>query len=199
MSYTIQGKEFQERTLNVAWYADAKRLVTLVNDYIESEIQKESKEIFAQKENFEKLTGGISFEDFAAKSKDEIQLEEINRTIQSNIEKYPDSFGAIVALNNYSAKLDSVKEDFVTQNSLVKSEYGIEKMTSNLKLIFKAQLEGDIESINYNTSDENEIFELIDTGRQALEDFFLRLTTLKKKLKISPLTSRVFKLTTNQI
>jgi len=191
-NFTIQNTELNSRPYSVAWYNDAKILIAIINKHMASETELEMNEVLKYAADFEKLTEGITIEEFSKDFKDKKQLEKLNKIITKNIKKFPGSIKAVSALNAYNDKIIACKESFLTGNSIIKNEYGIDTMISNLRLLITTHTEGNIEDINFNTNDLNEIFELIDIGKDVLEDFFLVSISLKDRLKISSLTLRAF-------
>lgn len=193
----IQGVELTERPPSVRWYAEAKRLLNILKDYISTETETELNDLLNRAGAFEKLTGGVTLDEMIQSAEDPERIEKLNERIKDNLTS-PDALAVLNSIMRYSDKLKSVKDTFVASESIIKNEYGVESMTSNLKLILGIVYEGDFSKINFNTSDIKEILELIQTGTEALEGFFLQCNELKDAFKISPSVMRIIQLETNQ-
>lgn len=193
----IQNTTLTERPPSVRWFSEAKTLLNIIKNYIQQETAEEFAEILKHNEAFEKLTEGVTLEELIRSANTPELVTSLGEQINKNFST-PEGLQILSSVMNYSDKLNSVKENFVAGNSVIRNEYGIESMTSNLKLIFGTQYKGDLSKINFNTTDIEEILALIASGMEALEDFLIQCLKLKDALKISPSIMKIIQSKENQ-
>lgn len=187
--YQIQGLTFTEKdyenSLTVAEYKAVKQFVKIYEDYIGEQVSEERKAVLSFGSDFMLLTDGISLEEFAEFGGDKEGLKRMNDIIAVNLKKFPDAVNCIAALNEYSTKINSIKENFIAESTVIKSANGFDKLVTNLELLFRTYLDGEIDKINFNTTKTQETLEILAIGEDALEDFFDSMKILKESLPIS--------------
>lgn len=193
-TFKIQGKEYEAKdpeAYTVSDYNQARLLVDTLNNFLTEACAEELEAVELYQEDFAKLTDGVTLESFEALKEDEVIMEKLQVVIFENLKKFPECGKILRALQQHAASREAAQESFLSLNTTMKNSFGTEKIIDNLRLVFDAHLKN-CSGIKTEVAGIDNITELLQAGKDVLEDFFRSTIKWKNKLKVSMMILKTF-------
>ncbi len=190
-NYEFTGLKFVVRDFSLQFYADCKKLEREFNRVIIRDNYSAHKDIIEISDSFNKIFNNLPIENYEDVANDpDLFLKAKEKIIDNMINNKADTENIYMVLMQQGIDFDSTKEIFLCGSSVID-----DVIIPNIKLVLKTFTNSEsFDKIEYNSTDVDYGFELVEFAKTIFNDFFLFMqksknSSVKSLKKISESTN----------